>query len=153
MSIRISRGRWCTGGPAEDSLVMWLEADRRLSMLDRAVESNELFWFSTTKMQWEQLDAPQVSGSPPSSRHDHGMLAVGSDLYVMFGSFEGDTRRCAAGNWSGCMPDRAPRRCSAHGCGACGHILCSSRVPCRAAPKFGDSGPLPWHSESPRGRR
>ena len=60
-------------------------------MMDRAVDSNELFRFSTTTMQWEQLDAPQVSGSPPSARHDHGMVSVGSNLYVVFGSFEGDT--------------------------------------------------------------
>jgi N-acetylneuraminic acid mutarotase len=47
--------------------------------------SNDLFRFSTTKMQWEQLDASQVSGSPPSARSGHGMVAVGSDLYVFGG--------------------------------------------------------------------
>ena len=72
-------------------------------MLDRAGEysssvySNELFRFSTTTMQWEQLDAPQVSGSPPSARAGHGMVAVGSNLYVFGGTLGGgDTRRCAA---------------------------------------------------------
>ena len=91
-----------SGAPAEDSIVMCLEADTRVCMLDRAGLSKELFRFSTTKMQWEQLDAPQVSGSPPSTRYDHGMVAVGSDLYV-FGGFSragvtGDTRGCDAGN-------------------------------------------------------
>ena len=45
-----------------------------------------LFRFSTTKMQWGQLDAPQASGSPPGARSGHGMVAVGSDLYVFGGS-------------------------------------------------------------------
>ena len=55
--------------------------------LDRAGLSNELFRFSTTARQWEQLDGLQVSGSPPSARDLHGMAAVGLDLYV----FGGDT--------------------------------------------------------------
>jgi hypothetical protein len=67
---------------------MCLEADRRVCMLDRAgALMNELFRFSTTTMQWEQLDALLVSGSPPSARFNHRMVAVGSDLYV----FGGDT--------------------------------------------------------------
>jgi hypothetical protein len=66
-------------------------------MLGCAGLSNELFRFSTTKIQWEQLDAPQVSGSPPSQRIS-GMVSVGSDLYVFGGITQGgDRRRCAAG--------------------------------------------------------
>ncbi len=143
-----------SGAPAEDSIVMCLEADTRVCMLDRAVMSNkrwsnELFRFSTTKMQWEQLDAPQVSGSPPSNRTHHGMVAVGSDLYVFggervvtFGSVPdtGDKRRCDAGNRLAAWQIER-RRCSARCCGACWHMLCSSGMSCRsAAPKSGDSG-------------
>ena len=55
-------------------------------VLDRTEVSNELFRFSTTAQQWEQLDGLQVSGSPPSARHGHGMAAVGLDLYVFGGT-------------------------------------------------------------------
>jgi hypothetical protein len=97
-----------SGAPAEDSIVMCLEADTRVCMLDRAGNSNELFRFSTTMMQWEQLDAPQVSGSRPSARFGHGMVAVGSDLYVFGGDIaDGDTRRLRCWQSSCCMPDRA----------------------------------------------
>jgi hypothetical protein len=69
------------------------EAHRGVCMLDRAgLPKNDLFRFSRTKMQWEQLDAPQVLGSSPSGRYGHGMVAVESDLYVFGGiveSFEG----------------------------------------------------------------
>ncbi len=131
-----------------------------LTGVDRDGGSNELFRFSTTTMQWEQLDAPQVSGSPPSSRHDHGMVAVGSDLYVFGGDIGGgDTRRCAACiRLAACQIER--RRCSAHGCAACGHMLCSSGMPCRAAHGMTSSlvtldgtSPLSRHRESQRGRR
>jgi hypothetical protein len=85
-------------------------------MLDRAGYSNELFRFSTTKMQWEQLDAQLVSGSPPIARSEHGMAAVGSDLYVFGGYTQGDTRRCDAGNrLVACQIER--RRYSARCCG------------------------------------
>ncbi len=62
-------------------------------------ESNELFRFLTTEQKWEQLDAPRVSGSPPNARRDHGMVAVGSDLYVFGGcnDKQGEENRCAAG--------------------------------------------------------
>jgi hypothetical protein len=59
----------------------------RVCMFDRAdKKSNELFRFSTTKQQWEQLDK-NISGFPPSAQARHGMVSVGSDLYV----FGGDT--------------------------------------------------------------
>ena len=50
--------------------------------------SSELFQFSTTDLQWEQLDATMVSGSPPSARAGHGMASVGSDIYVFGGAGE-----------------------------------------------------------------
>jgi hypothetical protein len=65
---------------------MLLAVYTRVGMLDRAGPSNELFRFSTTDLKWEQLDATSVSGSPPSARYSHGMVSVGSDLYV-FGGF------------------------------------------------------------------
>jgi hypothetical protein len=65
---------------------MCLEADRRVGMLDRAGHSNDFFRFSTTKMEWEQLDASKVKGSPPGPRDGHGMVAVGFDLYVFGGN-------------------------------------------------------------------
>ena len=49
-------------------------------MLDRAVFSNDLYRFSTTALQWEQLDGALVSGSPPSTLGR--MTAVGSELFV-----------------------------------------------------------------------
>ena len=57
-------------------------------MLDRAgPTSNELFRFSTTSVQWEQLDATRVSGSPPSPRYGHRMVAVGDDSLYVFGGY------------------------------------------------------------------
>jgi N-acetylneuraminic acid mutarotase len=55
---------------------------------DRPGYSNELFRFSTTERKWELLNATRVSGSPPSARSDHGMVSVGSDLYVFGGGVE-----------------------------------------------------------------
>jgi N-acetylneuraminic acid mutarotase len=55
--------------------------------------SNELFRFSTTKLLWEKLDAPQVLGSQPSERTRHGMASVGSDLYVFGGVGESQWAR------------------------------------------------------------
>ncbi len=46
-------------------------------MLDRAGGSNELFRFSTTDLQWEQLDATRVSGWT--------RVSVGRDLYGVGG--------------------------------------------------------------------
>ena len=66
-------------------------------MLDRAEPSNALFRFSTTALQWEQLDAALVSGVPPSARGGHAMAAVGSDLFVFGGELSnwGEQARCA----------------------------------------------------------
>jgi len=78
-------------------------------MLDRAGEfSNELFRFSTTTLQWEQLDVSRVSGSPPIGRSGHTMAAVGSDL-IMFGGTtgSGEEARCACWPPSGVMSDIA----------------------------------------------
>jgi hypothetical protein len=49
------------------------------------ITAGPLFRFSTTNQLWEQLNAQQVSGSPPSARTFHGMVAVGIDLYVFGG--------------------------------------------------------------------
>ena len=82
-------------------------------MLDRAGPyygySNALFRFSTTALQWEQLDADLVSGSPPSARDGHAMAVVGSDI-VIFGGFtnQGEEARCACWPPSGVMSDFAP---------------------------------------------
>ena len=58
--------------------------------------SSELFQFSTTAMEWEQLDAALVSGVPPSARGGHAMAAVGSDLFVFGGQTDwGEQARCA----------------------------------------------------------
>ena len=78
-------------------------------MLDRAGYSNDLFRFSTTALQWEQLDADLVSGSPPSARSGHAMVVVGSDLIVFGGSTDsGEEARCACWPPSGVMSDIAP---------------------------------------------
>ena len=78
-------------------------------MLDRAGLSNELFRFSTTALQWEQLDAGLVSGSPPSARNGHAMAVVGNDLIVFGGStYSGEEARCACWPPSGVMSDIAP---------------------------------------------
>ena len=58
-------------------------------MLDRAggysCYSNETFRFSTTKMQWEELNASH--GSSPSARYLHRMVAVGDDSLYVFGGY------------------------------------------------------------------
>ena len=78
-------------------------------MLDRAENSNELFRFSTTALQWEQLDAGLVSGSPPSARYGHVMVVVDSDL-IVFGGYtdSGEEARCACWPPSGVMSDITP---------------------------------------------
>ena len=90
--------------------------DTRGCMLDRAGGggppifgySNEIFRFSTTALQWEELDAGLVSGSPPSAREGHTMAAVGSDIFV-FGGYtdQGEEARCACWPPSGVMSEIA----------------------------------------------
>ena len=102
-------------------------------MLDRAGSSSELFRFSTTALQWEQLDADLVSGSPPSVRSGHAMAAVGSDIFV-FGGFpdQGEEARCACWPPSGVMSEIAPAivprtaavRARPHGLGTGGRAWC-----------------------------
>ena len=88
-----------------------------MCMLDRAGlwdspglgYSNEFFRFSTTALQWEELDAALVSGSPPSARDGHAMAVVGSDIFVFGGETDqGEEARCACWPPSGVMSDFAP---------------------------------------------
>ena len=114
----------------------------RVCMFDRAdKKSNELFRFSTTKQQWEQLDK-NISGFPPSAQARHGMVSVGSDLYVFGGStnFEifggitqgGDRRRCDAGIRLGaCQIERLG---AANGGAAVLVSKCCARQGCHAVP-------------------
>ena len=85
--------------------------DTRGCMLDRAGSSNDLFRFSTTALQWEQLDGAPVSGSPPSARTNHGMVAVGSEIYL-FGGYTGIGEEARGACWppSGGLGDIAPTR-------------------------------------------
>jgi hypothetical protein len=71
------------------------DTDTRACMLDRAGAfdygreeigtSNDLLRFSTTALRWEQLSTTQVSGSPPSPRYAHVMVAAGGDLFIFGG--------------------------------------------------------------------
>jgi len=77
-------------------------------MLDRAGEENDLFRFSTTMFQWEQLDAARVSSSPASARQGHAMVAVGNDLIVFGGrTGSGEDARLLATVWGHVRLDRA----------------------------------------------
>jgi hypothetical protein len=125
---------------------MCLEADRRVCMLDRAGGySKELFRFSTTKLQWEQLDPSQ--GSSPSADYifAQDMVAVGNDLYVYL--HPGDTRCCTASHRLGaCQIERlgdAPRAAAVLVATPCAR----AGVPCRAAPGLvtrNGTSPLSW---------
>jgi len=57
---------------------------------------SDFFRLSTTTFEWELLDAPRISGSPPSARNHHGMVVVGNDIYVFGGSISGEEGRCTA---------------------------------------------------------
>ena len=59
------------------------------------VSRSDFFRLSTTTFEWELLDAPRISGSPPSARNHHGMVVVGNDIYV-FGGISGEEGRCTA---------------------------------------------------------
>ena len=78
-------------------------------MLDRAGYTNDLYRFSTTALQWEQLDGALVSGSLPSARSCHAMAAVGSEVYV-FGGYTSSGEEARGACWppSGGMADIAP---------------------------------------------
>ena len=102
-------------------------------MLDRAGyynddHLNDLYRFNTTALQWEQLDGAPVSGSPPSARSGHTMVAVGSELYVFGGRTDtGEEARGAYWPRSGGMADIAPTRAPrAHCC--CAHAAAFSRT-------------------------
>ena len=48
--------------------------------------SADLFRFSTSAREWQELDESEgVLGSPPSARHSPGMVSVGTDLYIFGG--------------------------------------------------------------------
>ena len=84
-------------------------------MLDRAGYSDDLFRFSTTTFQWEQLDAALVSGSPPSARWLHAMTTVDNDIIVFGGETDsGEDARLLATVW-GHVRYRSDD-CSAHLC-------------------------------------
>jgi hypothetical protein len=95
-------------------------------MLDRAgldssadVFSNEFFRFLTKENKWEQLDATRVSGPPPTERSQHGMVSMGSDLYVFGGSTprqaatdSGDEGLCDDGHRGGACQIERGRWCT-----------------------------------------
>jgi hypothetical protein len=127
-------------------------------MLDRADgSSNELFRFSTTDLKWEQLDATSVSGSPPSARYSHGMVSVGSDLYVLLGRITttGEEELCDDGHRRGaCQIERlgdAPRAADVLVATSCARAGCHA-VPHQGLVTLDGTSPISWHRESKRGR-
>jgi hypothetical protein len=125
-------------------------------MLDRADYTNELFRFSTTDQKWEQLDATRVSGSPPS-QFEHGMVSVGSDLYVfasLFGS--GEEGLCDDGRRLGaCQIERlddALRAAAVLIATSCARVVCHA-VPHQGLVTLDGTSPLSWHRESKAGRQ
>ncbi len=126
-------------------------------MLDRAVSGslNDFFRFSTTEQKWEQLNATRVSGSPPSARRGHGMVSVGSDLYVFGGSASGGEEGLSndghcLGAWQIERLEDAPRTSP---------VLVATpfaRTGCHAVPHQGlvtqdGTSPLSWHRVSHSG--
>jgi hypothetical protein len=128
-------------------------------MLDRAGGSNGLFRFSTTDLQWEQLDATRVSGSPPTAIFNYGfgsnsMVSVGSDIYVFGESLAGEEGLCDDGHRLGAFQierlGHAPRAAVVT------VAICCARAGCHAVPHQGlvtpdDTSPVSWHCESRRG--
>jgi hypothetical protein len=104
---------------------------------DRAGDLNDFFRFSTTDLKWEQLDAAArgLGYNRPSGRYDHGMVSVGSDLYV-FGGYNsrGEEGLCDDGHRLGaCQIERlgdAPRAAAVRA------ATSSSGVPFRADGDF-----------------
>ena len=67
---------------------------------------NDLFKLDLDTGEWHPI-TPRV-GSPPSARYEHGMVAVGTDLYVFGGSSSGEEARGVCWPPSGGMADLAP---------------------------------------------
>jgi hypothetical protein len=68
--------------------------------------TSDLFQLDLDTKEWRIIE-PQGMVKP-SRRWGHGMVAVGSDLYVFGGEIDqGDTRRLRCWQSSCCMPDRA----------------------------------------------
>ena len=65
----------------------------RSSDYSEILGGSDLYRFSTTDLQWEELDATQVSGSSPASSSRSVMVAVGSDLFEI-GTREGSGSAC-----------------------------------------------------------
>ena len=75
--------------PSSRSYVRMVAVGSDIYVLGGVVErvaTDEFYRYSTTARHWERLDATQVSGSPPSPRYGHGMVALGVDL-IVFGGF------------------------------------------------------------------
>ena len=119
--------------------------------------SNELFRFSTTKQQWEQLNTTR----PPSARTGHGMASVGSDIYV-FGrlrnslSNTGEEGLCDDGHRLGaCQIERlgdATRAAVVIVATSCARAGCHA-VPHQGLVTLDGTSPVSWHRESQRGRQ
>jgi hypothetical protein len=143
--------------PAEDGIGMCRAVYTRVGMFDRAGMLNELFRFSTTDRKWEQLDAAaRVSGLPPSARSSHGMVSVGSDLYVFGGgTATGEEGLCDDGHrLSACQTERpgdAPRAAGVPVAKTCARAGCHA-VPHQGLVTLDGTSPLSWHRESQRGR-
>jgi hypothetical protein len=128
-------------------------------MFDRAGGFfHNFFRFSTTDLKWEQLDAAaaRVSGSPPSGRSDHGMVSVGSDLYVFGGRDNtGEEGLCDDGHRLGaCQIERlgdAPRAAAVLVATSCARAGCQA-VPHQGLVTLDGTSPLSWHRGSQRGR-
>ena len=129
-----------------------------MGMFDRAGGLlNDFFRFSTTDLKWEQLDAAaRVSGSPPSGRSGHGMVSVGSDLYV-FGGYgnTGEEGLCDDGHRLGaCQIERlgdATRAAVVIVATSCARAGCHA-VPHQGLVTLDGTSPLSLHRESQRGR-
>jgi hypothetical protein len=149
--------------PAEDGIGMCRAVYTRVGMFDRAGMLNELFRFSTTDRKWE-LDgtpvsgfppAPPVSGLPPSARSNHGMVSVGSNLYVFGGgTATGEEGLCDGYRLGACQIERpgdAPRAAGVPVATSCARAGCHA-VPHQGLVTLDGTSPLSWHRESQRGR-
>jgi hypothetical protein len=57
-----------------------------MTSVPHAVNSAELWRFSTSTHVWEQVDSTVVNGAGPSARGGHVMTSVGLDLWMHGGN-------------------------------------------------------------------
>jgi hypothetical protein len=152
---------WAEGKPsARSDHAMSAGPDGSLDVfggLGQGGATNDLFKLDLDTNEWHTIEPRGLV--KPSARTGHGMVSVGSDLYVIGGVLAaegtGEEGLCDDGHRRGaCQIERlgdAPRAAAVLIATSCARAGCHA-VPHQGLVTLDGTSPLSWHRESQRGR-